>query len=444
MSRPPLRRRHALLGAAVTLGGCSTIEGWFLPGQPRLPGERDAILAADPLLQPDEGLEAEPVQLPPPEPRADWPQAGGGPTHLQGHPAAGERLTIAWSASIGSGSSTRQRLLALPVVADGTVYAMDAYSEVSAFEAATGRRLWRIDARPEEDRDGGIGGGLAVEGSLLVAVNGWGEVLGIEATTGKILWRRRLPAPARGGPAVFQGRAFVATAEGQLTATMIADGAGAWTWRGTGSGTALLGIPAPAVDAASVIGAFPSGELAALRPDNGRVLWVETLAASGGLAPLSEIASVRAAPVIAGGRVVAISAGGLFVTLDQRSGRRVWEREIAGTETPWVAGDWIFVITSNQILAAVLRRDGRVKWVTQLDQFRDPAKLRGPIRWVGPALAGDRLIVASSESRAHAVSPYTGEILGTLRLPGPVSIGMVVAGETLFMVTDNATLVALR
>jgi len=124
LRRPAVPRRAALLGAAGLLSGCTTIENWVLPPRPRLPGERDTVLAADPLLQPDEGLEAEPVVLPPPEPRADWPQMGGGADHMPGHPAAGERLTVAWTASLGSGASARQRLVAQPVISDGTVFGM--------------------------------------------------------------------------------------------------------------------------------------------------------------------------------------------------------------------------------------------------------------------------------------------------------------------------------
>lgn len=438
-------RRALLAGAAGTLGGCSTVEGWFLPGRPKLPGERDSVLqSGESLLQPDEGLEAEAVVLPPPEPRTDWPQAGGGPSHEQGHPAAGDRLVVAWTADLGTGSSARRRIMASPVIAGGTIYAMDAESQVSAFDAASGHRRWRIDARPEEDAEGGLGGGLAVTGDTLVVVNGWGEVVSVAAADGAIRWRRRLPAPARGGAAVDERHAFVPTVEGQLTATTLQDGQGLWTWRGSGSGTGLLGIPAPALDRASVVAAFPSGELVAVRLDNGRAIWMESLAASGGLAPISELSSIRAAPVITGGRVIAISAGGLFVALDLRSGRRVWEREVAGIETPWVAGEWIFVVTANQELAAFLRRDGRAKWVTPLERWRDAEKKRDPIRWVGPALAGDRLIVANSQGSAQSVSPYTGEVLGTLRLPGAVAVGPVVAGGMVYLVTDGATLVALR
>lgn len=441
-----LGRRLALLGGgALGLGGCSTIEGWVLPARPKLPGERDTVLeSGDSLLQADEGLEGEQVVLPAPEPREDWPQAGGGPSHLQGNPAAADQLGVAWTADLGRGSSSRQRLLAQPVVAGGTVYAMDAISQVSAFELATGRRRWRIDARPEDDHEGGLGGGLAVEGETLVVVNGWAEVLGVAVADGAIRWRRRLPAPARGGPGVLDGRAFVGTVEGQLTATTLADGSGLWTWRGTGGGVGLLGIPAPAVDAAAVVAAFPTGELVAARPDNGRVAWIESLASTGGLAPISEFSSVRAAPVIAGGRVIAISAGGPFVTLDLRSGRRVWERDVAGTETPWVAGDWIFALTTNQELAAFTRRDGRAKWVTALDRWRDKEKKKGPIRWVGPMLAGGRLVVPNSEGEAKILSPQTGEVEASLRLPGAVALGPAVAAGTVLLVTDAATLVALR
>jgi outer membrane protein assembly factor BamB len=442
MSRKKSRRALLLGAASLPLASCETLEDWFGRAPPRLPGERSAILAAEPVLAADEGLDQ--IALPPPEPRTAWPQAMGNAAHNPGHPQAADRLEVAWTADIGTGSSRRQRLLAAPVIAEGSVFAIDADSRVSAFDLATGRRRWRVDAAPEDESAGGLGGGVAVEGTRLIVVNGYAEVVAMEIADGAIVWRRRLPAPARGAPCVADGRAFVPTVEGQLVAIRLDSGEVAWTYRGTGGAAGLLGIPAPALDSATVVAAFPSGEIAAMRPDTGRVLWVESLAATGGLAPLNELSSVRAAPIIVQGRAIAIAAAGLFVALDLRSGRRVWEREVGGTENPWLAGDWIFAITTGQELGAFSRRDGRAKWVRALPRWRDEEKKRDPISWTGPALAGDRLIVASSRREALAISPYTGEVLGTQRLPGAAAIPPIVAVGTAVILTEDATLVALR
>jgi outer membrane protein assembly factor BamB len=59
-------------------------------------------------------------------------------------------------------------------------------------------------------------------------------------------------------------------------------------------------------------------------------------------------------------------------------------------------------------------------------------------------LAGDRLIVVSSEGEAFSVSPYTGEPLGRTEFPDSVFITPTVAEKTLYVLTDEADLIALR
>jgi outer membrane protein assembly factor BamB len=133
-----------------------------------------------------------------------------------------------------------------------------------------------------------------------------------------------------------------------------------------------------------------------------------------------------------------------MLSLDLRSGRRLWEREIAGDETPCLAGEWIFVLSSDGKLAAVSRIDGSVAWVTQLQTYENMEKRKDRIHWVGPTLAADRLIVASTIKTALAVSPYTGDVLGEQKLSGAVSVAPSVAMGTVFIVTDDGKLVALR
>jgi outer membrane protein assembly factor BamB len=148
--------------------------------------------------------------------------------------------------------------------------------------------------------------------------------------------------------------------------------------------------------------------------------------------------------VVGEGRVYAISMGSLMVAVDLPTGRRLWEREVAGEDSPWAAGSWLFVVSLDQKMAAVNRDDGRVAWVTELPRWEDPEKERDAITWFGPALGGDRLVVAGTNREALAVSPYTGEILGRQKLSGAASLAPVVVDGTVFVVSDDGRLMALR
>ena len=122
-------------------------------------------------------------------------------------------------------------------------------------------------------------------------------------------------------------------------------------------------------------------------------------------------------------RVYAISIGGLAVAIDLPTGRRLWEREVAGEDSPWAAGSWLFIVSLEQKIAALNRDDGRVAWVTDLPRWEDTEKQKDAITWFGPLLAGDRLVVAGTNQQALALSPYTGEILGQQDLSGAASLG---------------------
>jgi hypothetical protein len=53
-------------------------------------------------------------------------------------------------------------------------------------------------------------------------------------------------------------------------------------------------------------------------------------------------------------------------------------------------------------------------------------------------------VVASSRGEALSLSPYTGEILGRQSLPDGVTVSPVAAQGSVFLLTDGASLVALR
>jgi outer membrane protein assembly factor BamB len=428
--------------APLALSGCGLWDDWFGERKTILPGKREPITGGRRALRVDEGVGK--VALPQAISNAAWPQAGGNPAHFMGHLAAGERLAEAWSASIGAGGGYRRRIMAQPVTVNGIVYVMDSDAVVSAFDIPSGSRVWRFDTKKDEDDSTNVGGGLAVDQGTVYAVNGLAELVALDAAKGTMKWRSGFRTPARSAPTVVEGRIFLITIEDRLIALTTDNGRQLWDHQATNPTTSVLGSPAPAYADGLVIAGFGSGELTAMRAESGTVVWTDSLAASvvgGGVADFS---AIRGLPVIAGGRVYAISMGGLMVANDLPTGRRLWEREVGGEDHPWAAGSWLFIVSLDQRMAAISRDDGRVAWVTELPRWENPEKQRDPITWYGPLLVGDRLVVAGTSEIALAVSPYTGEILGRQGLSGKASLGPIAAAGTVFAITDDGRLLALR
>ena len=438
-----LARRAALL-APLALTGCGLWDRWFSESQkPPIPGKREAVLPPGrPLLATPS---APKVGLPGPVRNAAWPQAGGNPAHNMGHLAANADLAQAWSVRIGEGGGYRRKILAQPVVANGLVYAMDSDGTVTAFTLSNGSQVWRTETKGKHIRSSNVGGGLGVAGGAVYAVNGLGDVVALDAAKGSEQWRIDLGVPTRSAPTIVENRLFLTTIEDKLLALAATDGHTIWTFQGDSTSPALLGRPAPAFANGLVIAGFSSGELACLRAETGVVVWSDSLGgyANGGVT--ADFSAIRGRPAISSGRVLAIGMGGLMLCLDLPTGRRLWELEVSGEDSPWVAGDWVFINSLAQQLAAVTIADGLVAWVAPLPRWRNPTKSTGSVTWYGPTLMGDRLVVAGTEKQALSVSPYSGSILGQEKLPSPASpVEPVVADGTLLLISDDGRLLALR
>lgn len=438
-------RRFAPLLFPLILGACGLLPDWLgAPEPPPLPGERLSVLPLGTVPEPDPRFEDLAVRLPPPQPTPNWPQAGGFPDHAMHHVAVPGPLQQAWVADVGEGSSSERRLLAPPVVADGRVFALDANSRITALDANTGERLWRVNLTPKRERGGGLGGGLAVYRGRVYAATGYGEVVALDAATSEPAWRRSLGAAVRSPPAVSRGRVFTVTYDNQLYALAAEDGRVLWTHEGIEEVAGLLGGASPAVADELVVAAYSSGEIYALRVENGRVAWSHSLSFTGRVGAVSAIGDIDGSPVIDRGLVFAVSHGGLLVAVDLRRGVRLWEQDLSGIQTPWVAGDFIYMVTADGVLVCLAREQGGIVWVRPLPRFLDPDRKRDPVFWSGPILVSDRLIVVGTHGVALSVSPYTGRVLGRFKLPSGTEIPPIAAGGTLFILTGIGKLVALR
>ena len=440
----PFSRRAWLRTAATLplagLASCSFFDNLFESDKKPLPGTREAVLGDTGVIASDPS-ERRPVTLPQPVQNPDWPVSGGAPGHVMGNVAA-DTSHVSWSRSIGEGGGYRRRITAAPVIAGGRVFTMDSDGNVTAFLVATGERQWRTDTQSDTDRSTNVGGGVGTGGGRVFASTGRGEVLALDAGTGSIIWRSPLDAPARSAPTVVQDRLFVVTLDGRAVALDAETGKRLWSYQATAVATSVLGEPAPAYADGTLVCGFGSGDLVALRGDNGSLAWTDNLAAARGRTSLLDLSAIRGLPLIENNVVYAVGLGGLMLALDLRSGRRLWERGIGSQNTPWLAGDWIFVLTLQQTLVCLDKADGHVRWVNVLPQFENEKKQRDPIFWTGPILSGKYLYLGGSTSKLLAANPANGEVVGEQKLSDKIAVTPVVAMGKMFVVTQDGTLSA--
>lgn len=428
----------------VLLGGCA---GWWGETADKpLPGERISVMTLENTLTPDPRLADLAVRLPKPFANPDWPQAGGMPNHAMHHLSAKGRLAEVWRTDIGDGSSSDARLIASPIVFQQRVFTMDTDSRVQALDVANGDVLWRVKLVPKNEGDDEEmnSGGIAFANGRIYVTTGFAEIIVLDASNGREIWRRTLNGPMRAAPTVFKGRVFVVTIANELHALDAKDGRTLWSHVGIAETAGLLGGASPAADGSVVITPYSSGEIVALRHENGRVVWSDTLTALRRTDPVSTLPHIRGRPVIDRGRVIASSNSGRTVAIDLRTGSRLWEQGIGSAYGAWVAGEFIYLLSTNGEIVCLSRRNGGIRWVRQLQRFENEEDKEDPIYWSGPVLAGDRILVGGSHGELWSISPYTGKLLGRIDVGDPVYLPAIVAQDTVFVLTDDADLIALR
>lgn len=422
-----------LLSPLLILTACDA------PKEP-LVGTRVPVVSYENSIKADADAQSLDISLPIAEMGRDWPQTGGCAEHAMPHFSLQETINPLWTVSIGSGVGTG-RFLSSPVISEGIIYALDTSGNVVSMQASSGEILWHAGITPLEREQAIIGGGLAVGEGKVFVTSPHAEVLALDAKTGEVLWRVPTQSPVRAAPTLADGRLYVLTISNQLEVLDAATGNRLWNHAGITEFAGLLGTANPAVSKGVVVVTYSSGEICALKAENGHPLWTETLTTTKRPDSLSSLAHIRALPVIDKNTVLVVGHNQKMAAYDLRRGGRLWERSVGGLRTPAVVGDYIFMINSHNELLCLTRDYGQIVWVKKLESDADSPHR---VVWNGPIVANNKLYVVSAGGTLQAFNPANGETLSTTQLDTPVSLAPFIAQETLYILTDGGDLMAFR
>jgi outer membrane protein assembly factor BamB len=104
----------------------------------------------------------------------------------------------------------------------------------------------------------------------------------------------------------------------------------------------------------------------------------------------------------------------------------------------------LYAVSVDGELVAFDRQTGNIYWMQQLRRYRDEEDRTGRVAWTGPIMVGSRLVLANSLGDVIAVSPENGQTIANAEVGDPVFIPPIAANGQIYVVTDNARLVAFR
>jgi outer membrane protein assembly factor BamB len=240
-------------------------------------------------------------------------------------------------------------------------------------------------------------------------------------------------------PIVYDGRVY--TLDAAATVSSFATGGGGAQWRVTlvpegekareGSGGGL------AADSGRVYAVSGFGVVAALDPKSGKKLWEKNLATP-----------VRAAPTAAGDRLFVVTKEGRFFCLAGADGSELWAvRGLPQTASritatsPAVDGDIVVVPYPSGEIVALKVSDGTAVWTESLARTRTTSQLTALSDAARPAIDGGTVFAVGHAGRMVATQQRTGERLWSLNVPGTQTPW--VAGENVFVVDTSGQLLAI-
>lgn len=391
-------------------------------------------------------LGSAPIKLPAAVANTSWTHRIGTPKYRTANLQLGLAPKLIWSADIGAGDSRKNRITADPVAAEGRIFTLDAEARITA-TSTQGVTLWQVDLTPLRDNsDEGSGGGLAYGDGIVYVSSGFGLLSAFDPATGTKIWEQKLGSTGSGAPTVYGDLIYIVSGDDTAWALDAKSGRIRWQLSNTEDVANVLGGAAPAVNDKFVIFPYGDGALHGAFRKGGLRLWSSFVSGARRFDTISTITDITGDPVIVGDNVYVGSHSGRLVSLDINTGKRNWTADEGALSPVWPVAGALFVLTDRNELVRLNAKDGSRVWGVDLPNFVKfkQRKANEVFAHYGPILAGGQLVVASNDGLLRFFDPVNGDLTRTVAVPGGATTAPIVVNGTLYVVGTKGQLHAFR
>ena len=343
------------------------------------------------------------------------------------------QVTRVWKERVGHGAGV-SGVRMQPTVADGVLYAASTDGVIAAYDAASGKNMWKTKSRThgwfgwgdKKRKDAFYAGGPAVGGDLLAIGTLDGHVYGLSAKDGSQRWVATLPSEVIDSPAIAGDLVVVRTQDGRVYGLDGKTGDRRWVNdQGSVPLLSLRGNGPLLVTNGVVFFGSDDGKLIALRQDNGEKLWEQKLATGEGRTDIDRMNDADGSVALDGNTLYASAYHGNLTAVEGPTGRPLWTRPFSTYTSMALSGNSLFGVNTDSQVWAFDKSSGADMWKN--DQLK--------YRWLSsPAVQGDYVVVGDSDGYVHWLQTGDGALAARERLSKKaIRAQPVVAGNLVYI-----------
>jgi outer membrane protein assembly factor BamB len=335
----------------------------------------------------------------------------------------------AWSAKVG-GSSELLRLALSPAGDAERVYTAGRDGTVTAFDAATGQRIWRTELKLPLSAGPGVG-----ENRVVVASSD-GFLICLRTDDGREIWRADIAGESLARPQIRDDSVVAYTIDGRLRVLSLFNGRERWNLEQTLPPLTLRGTAPPVVVGTTVIAGFDNGRLIASGLLDGTTRWEVMLSPPTGRSDLERLSDVDGKLAAVGQDVYATAYQGRLAALAAESGQVLWSREISSHIGLAADLESVYVVSETGELIALRRTTGAELWRHDILLRRQPS---------APVVFMNTVVVGDFEGFVHFFSNADGTPVARVRVgKGMLSGPPVVIAGRLYVQSESGQVAAFE
>lgn len=337
------------------------------------------------------------------------------------------KIRKVWSASVG-GDAEFLRLGLQPAGDGSRIYAAGHEGNVTAFDPATGKQIWRNKLETSLTAGPGVGEGR------VVVVSQDGFAIALDAATGEEQWRVEIEGESLARPLIKNDTVIVQTIDNRLEALYLFDGRKRWTLVQNAPVLTMRGSASPVIAGQTVIAGFDSGRILAADLDTGTIVWESLLSPPKGRSDLDRLSDIDGSLAVVGQDVYAAGYQGRLAALASESGQVLWNRDVSSFSG--VSADWnsVFTVRDDGEIVALKRVNGSEIWRNASLLRREPTL---------PVPFNTTVVVGDLEGYLHFFNNIDGEPVARLRLGSKAitAVPLVIANR-LYVQSDGGNIAA--